>query len=514
MHLLNSPWRGYIVALAVTILVALAGGYLIEDNAALLLFIVPVIAAWSGGLWAGLIATALCVIVGVVFFVPHDGFYVKDRDDQIRVFVFICFSTLMSWLIETLHVTRRRLEDRQRQLEHEIRERKEMENALRDADRRKDEFLATLAHELRNPLTPLSYALQLWPAMAEDRSEAEQLWAMMDRQVQQMTRLINDLMDVARITRGKMPLERQRVSAQALISDAIEAIRPLVQARSHELVISLPDDPIYVDGDVARLTQALGNILHNAVKYTQRNGKIWVTLEPQTDKAVIRIRDNGPGIPEHMLSEIFEMFRQVDQTLERAHGGLGIGLTLVKKMIEVHGGSVEATSEGPGLGSEFIVRLPTLASDAVAEQADADRLAARDGLPCHRILVVDDLQESAQTLATMLRSIGQQVWVAHDGASAIDLAAANKPNVAFLDVAMPGMDGYELARRLRAHGELTGLWLAALTGYGQDEDRLRAYKAGFDHHITKPANLQALRELLLRIPLPEGAGVDRVVAAG
>jgi signal transduction histidine kinase/CheY-like chemotaxis protein len=516
MNRLISPLRPYLIAVLVTSLVVLVGWYFFEDNAPLLLFIVPVIAAWSGGLLAGLFATGLCVVVGVTFFMDHDGLYVRRLDDRIRIVVFVIFGAIMSWLIESLHVARRRLEERQRQLVHEVSERREMERALRDADRRKDEFLATLAHELRNPLTPLSYALQLWPSMAGNSEDAQQLWSTMDRQVQQMTRLINDLMDVARITRGRIPLQRERVAVETLVSEAVEAIKPLVESRGHELIVKLPQQPAMVDGDAARLTQALGNILHNAVKYTDPNSKIWVEVEHETDKAVIRVRDNGPGIPPHMLSEIFEMFRQVDQTLDRSHGGLGIGLTLVKKMIEVHGGSIEARSEGLGKGSEFIVSLPLLPPLPERVESESELFADASSMPRHRILVVDDFQESAQTLAAMLRSIGQEVLLAHDGTTAFNLAMANKPSIAFLDIAMPGMDGYELARQLRSEPELRGIWLAALTGYGQDEDRVRAYKAGFNHHITKPAKLEALKELLHGLPPggDESAPLGSAVAAG
>jgi PAS domain S-box-containing protein len=385
----------------------------------------------------------------------------------------------------------------------DISERLQMEEALRDADRRKDEFLATLAHELRNPIAPISNALQLWPSVENDREQMEELRAMMERQVQQMIRLIDDLMDVSRITRGKIQLRLQSVDLATVVAGAVEAVRPMIESRAHELTINVPDEPLLVQGDVARLTQTLGNLLQNAAKYTGRNGKIAITAWRQGDEALVGVRDNGPGIPRHMLAQIFEMFEQVDQTLDRSFGGLGLGLTLVKRLVELHGGSVEAYSDGPGSGSEFVARLPAIdnARPKRAETRPPGQANLSDGLPRHRILVVDDVVASAKTLAMMLESIGQEVHIAHDGPSAIDRVLVLRPDVVFLDIAMPGMDGYEVARQLRASDQLRDVSLVALTGYGQEEDRRRAIDAGFHHHLIKPTSIDQLARLLFTVPV-------------
>ena len=370
---------------------------------------------------------------------------------------------------------------------------------LKDADRRKDEFLATLAHELRNPLSPLSNALQLWPSIENDHDELNRIRGMMERQIRQITRLINDLMDVSRISRGKIQLQKERIDLGTVISGAIESVQPLIDASGDRVTLALPAEPIFVEADVARLTQVFGNILHNAAKYAGRNGVIWVAADRQNGQVAVSIRDNGPGIPKNMLSQIFEMFKQVDQTTERSFGGLGIGLSLVKQLVELHGGTVEARSEGPGMGSEFIVTLPAQHS---GQSSSTTHHVLHDvsSIPRHRILVVDDIEASATTLAMILKGKGQDVSTANDGESAIRQVLESKPDVVFLDISMPRMDGYEVARRLRRHDELKGLVLVALTGYGQDEDRRKAIEAGFNHHMVKPTSSEELTQLLLTLP--------------
>lgn len=384
----------------------------------------------------------------------------------------------------------------------DVTEHLQLEESLQEVNRRKDEFLATLAHELRNPLAPISNALQVWPLVENDRAQMEQLREIMERQIQQMTRLIDDLLDVSRITRGKIELRTQRVDLATLISSAIETVQPLMAASGHQLTVSIPKEPILINGDVARLTQVFGNILHNAAKYAGRNGVIRVAAEQQDGHAVVTIEDNGPGIPANMLSRIFEMFQQVDQTLDRSHGGLGIGLTLVKRLIDLHGGQVAARSEGPGHGSKFIVTLPISAAgpEAVASRIPDLESRLTTGIPRLQILVVDDVQASAKTLAMMLRSIGQEVAVIHEGSTAVDWILENRPDLVFLDIAMPGMDGYEVARRIRRHDEVKDTFLVALTGYGQEEDRRRAIEAGFNYHMTKPTSIEALEQLLRTRP--------------
>ena len=333
---------------------------------------------------------------------------------------------------------------------------------------------------------------------------------MMGRQVRQMIRLIDDLMDVSRITSDKIELRKQQLDLRTVITGAVESIQAIVDASGQQLNVTLPKMPIFVSGDVVRLTQVFGNILHNAAKFSGGNGKISIVAETQGDSAVVRVCDNGPGIPENMLAEIFETFRQVDSTLERSHGGLGIGLMLVKRLTEMHGGKVEARSEGLGRGSEFVVTLPTLALGVGSNlRVDGDHsvdnkvqsLEQVEGLPRHRILVVDDLPDLAESFAAVLESIGQKVQMVHDGQTAIEAILSDRPDIVFLDISMPVMNGYEVARQLRSRPELKGLTLVALTGYGHSEYQRSAVDAGFDHYVTKPINLEKLREVLLAVPV-------------
>lgn len=400
----------------------------------------------------------------------------------------------------------------------EISERKRQEaelqrqtQALQDEDRRKDEFLATLAHELRNPLSPLSNALQIWPMIESDHAQMDQLRQMMERQVAQMSRLIDDLLDVARITRGKIELRRQVTDLGVLIAGAVEAVQPLISSCNHRLQVELPPEPILIDGDVARLTQVFGNILNNAAKYTSRDGEIRVHAERVENEAIVAITDNGVGIPAHMLSRVFELFQQVDQTLERSHGGLGIGLTLVKRLVELHGGRVEARSDGPARGSTILVTLPILKEGVTGghDGLPSGRKGGLQHLPTLRVLVVDDVEASALTLSMMLQSIGQKVDVVNDGRAAIEWVREHRPDLVFLDIAMPTMNGYDVARRIRADADLNGTYLVALTGYGQESDRRRALEAGFNYHMTKPASIDALEQLLITRPAGANAATAR-----
>ncbi len=381
------------------------------------------------------------------------------------------------------------------------RELRDSERALQEADRRKDQFLATLAHELRNPLAPISYALQVWPVVAKDPARADELRALMDRQVGQLKRLIDDLLDVSRISRGKIELRRDHLDLATVVEGALEAVRPFVASCRHELKVTLPPEPLTLDGDPGRLMQVFGNLVHNAAKYTGRNGHLEVLVAREGAEAVVRVRDDGPGVPRDMLDTIFDMFTQVDQTLHRAQGGLGIGLTLVRTLVELHGGRVEARGGPGGRGSEFVVRLPA----EPPLTAPVDRAAAHLALGVRsmarsmRVLVLDDVRASADTLAMMFRALGQDVRVTYDGATALEVAAAFRPQVVLSDLAMPGMDGYEVARRLRRAFGRTPV-LVALTGYGQEEDRRRAIEAGFDHHLVKPASVDALVAVLEGAP--------------
>jgi PAS domain S-box-containing protein len=372
---------------------------------------------------------------------------------------------------------------------------KRAEQALQEADRRKDEFLAMLAHELRNPLAPIRNAVRVLGMLAPADANLRRATDMVERQVLHMTRLVDDLLDVSRVTRGKITLHREPLLAEDVVARAVEAIRPLVEARRHELTVSLPAGPVRLEGDVTRLTQVLDNLLANAAKYQDNDGHIWLSASQEGSEVVFRVRDRGVGIPRDRLSEVFDLFTQVDSSIDRAQGGLGIGLALVRSLVQMHSGSVTAHSDGPGQGSEFTVRLPALPQTSGCAQEASSQEAART--PGRRVLVVDDNEDGAESLAMFLRLAGHEVRTVHDGAAVLDAAHHFRPQVVFLDIGLPGdLTGYDLAPRLRELPGLEGVLLVALTGYGQEEDRRRACAVGFDHHVTKPADLSALHALL------------------
>jgi signal transduction histidine kinase len=365
---------------------------------------------------------------------------------------------------------------------------------LAEADRRKDEFLATLAHELRNPLAPIRNMLEVMKRADGNGSLMEQAQATMTRQLSHMVRLIDDLLDVSRISRGKVELKRERVELASVMSLAVEACRPLVDGARHDMKVILPPEPIYLNADPVRLAQVFGNILNNASKYTDPGGKIWLTAERQGSDVVVNVKDTGIGIPSDQLGGIFELFTQVDRTLERSQGGLGIGLTLVKRLVEMHGGTVTAHSDGAGQGSEFVVRLPILIEQPKAEQStEASTQKSTTG---RRILVVDDNEDSAMSLAMLLEISGHEVRTANDGLESIDMAAEFRPDIVLMDLGMPKLNGYEAASRIRAQPWGEGMILVAVTGWGQEEDRRRTAEAGFDSHLVKPVDYGAFVKLL------------------
>ena len=372
-----------------------------------------------------------------------------------------------------------------------ITDRKRAEEALREADRRKDEFLATLAHELRNPLAPIRNALHILKPPATDAAAAERLRAMMERQVRHMTRMVDDLLDVSRITRGKVVLRKEVVTLAGVVERVVEATRPLVEERRHEVTLDLPPEPVCLEADPTRLEQVLANLLNNAAKYTDPGGRVRLTARREGGDLVLHVRDNGVGIAADMLGRVFEPFVQADRVLHQSQGGLGIGLTLVRRLVEMHGGTVTAHSDGPGTGSEFVVRLPALGKDEGGRLTEEPEAAPVD--PSRRVLVVDDNVDAAESLAMLLRMAGHEVRVAHDGPAALAAVEADPPEVVFLDIGMPVMNGYDVARRLR---ERPGLMLVAMTGWGQDEDLRRSREAGFAHHLVKPVEPATLYRLL------------------
>ncbi len=367
---------------------------------------------------------------------------------------------------------------------------------IQENDRRRNEFLAMLAHELRNPLAPIRNSLEILRLVGIEQPEVVSARDVINRQLTHLVRLVDDLLDVSRITRGKIQLRPTVVDIGDVVMAAVETSRPLIEAHGHELVISLPALPLMVLGDSARLSQVFSNLLNNAAKYTPDGGRLAILAQREADNVVVRVRDTGSGIPNEMLAKIFELFTQVDRSLDRSHGGLGIGLTLVKRLIEMHSGSVQAYSEGEGCGSEFTIRLPLQPLPApIVEPPDqsgiADPPTAR-----YRVLVVDDNRDAATTLAMLLKTQQHEVHEAYDGLSALKAAIALKPDVILLDIGLPGINGYELAQRLRTIDQTKDALLVAVSGYGQDEDRLKSRLAGFDFHLVKPVDPQMLRTII------------------
>jgi CheY-like chemotaxis protein len=371
-------------------------------------------------------------------------------------------------------------------------ERKRAEHLLREADRRKDEFLATLSHELRNPLAPIRNAVELMRRAGPDSAVAERALAILDRQLQQMVRLTDDLLDMSRITRDAIELRRDRVDLRAVVHSAVETIEPLSDAAAHVLTIDLPDTALWVHGDFTRLAQAFVNILNNAVKYTERGGRIVVHASTEDDRVVVTLSDTGIGIERELLPRIFDMYVRIDSESSHTRSGLGIGLALARRLIELHGGRIEAHSDGLGTGTTFTVRLPVMAEAFFSEPLPA--AAPATAASC-RVLVAEDIPDAAEMLRMMLEIMGHDVRVAADGVQAVAVAEQFDPHVAFLDIGMPRMDGYEAARRIRA-ALGSRVFLVALTGWGQADDERRAMAAGFDRHVTKPADPELLESLI------------------
>jgi signal transduction histidine kinase/CheY-like chemotaxis protein len=375
--------------------------------------------------------------------------------------------------------------------------------AIREADRHKGEFLAMLAHELRNPMAPLLNALHLLGLDGVDRAEAERAREVAERQARHLARLVDDLLDVSRISSGKIQLRLGPVDFRAAIAGAVEAARPIIEERRHELSVTPPESPVMLEADSARLEQVLSNLLNNAAKYTEPGGRIDLEAGREGEFAVVRVRDTGIGIAPELLPRVFELFTQAERSLDRSQGGLGIGLTLVRRLVEMHGGSVSAASRGVGQGSEFVVRLPVSTAVGDDQAADGECPAPprepRASEP-RRVLIVDDNQDAARMLARLLHADGHRVEVVYDGPAALEAARARPPDVVLLDIGLPGMDGYEVARRLREQEGPHRALLVALTGYGQEDDVRRSRAAGFDDHRVKPVDLDVLRPLIERGP--------------
>ncbi len=384
----------------------------------------------------------------------------------------------------------------------DITERKRLESQLQqrleelaEADRQKNEFLAMLAHELRNPLGPMRNALYLM-RMAPDTASHEAAQAMIERQLQQLVRLVDDLLDISRIIRGKIELQRERLDLVTALRRAVETAQPIIDAGGHVLEMELPSKPVCVMGDLIRLSQVIGNLLTNAAKYSARPGRIHVRLAQEGDRAVLVVRDEGDGIEPELLPHIFDLFVQGEHSLARSQGGLGIGLTLVRRLVEMHDGEVSASSAGKGRGSAFAIRLPAIAPVDIAAPQPRDQERAPAGVS-RRVLVVDDNVDAAHSMAGVLELFGHSVHYVHDGPAALGAVAHFCPDLVVLDIGLPGMDGYEVARRLRAMPGFGRKPIVGVTGYGQDEDRRRSREAGFDHHLVKPVDPEALQRLVV-----------------
>jgi signal transduction histidine kinase/CheY-like chemotaxis protein len=378
-------------------------------------------------------------------------------------------------------------------LEHEMQVRERAEEALRLADRRKDEFLATLAHELRNPLAPIRTGLDILRLRSGDAQATQRATDIMERQLRQMVRLVDDLLDVSRINTGKFTIKSGRVELKAVVNDALEVVRPYIELHGHELVIDLPDRPVFLNGDATRLAQILSNLLNNAAKYTNRGGRVGLKATVDDRTLVLVVSDTGIGIAPDLLDTVFEMFVQVDSTLERSNAGLGVGLSLARKLVELHGGTIEAHSAGLGHGSQFVVRLPIIVDPELpAKPTPASFISAET----YRILLADDNVDFVNSIGALLTAMGHSVVITHNGTDALAAAKRFCPDYAFLDIGLPQMSGYDLARGIRDLSCCTMTVMVAVTGWGQEKDRQLAFEAGFDHHMVKPVRFEQIEEIL------------------
>jgi signal transduction histidine kinase len=417
--------------------------------------------------------------------------------------------------LQTEVTARRRAEEQMRQLNDELelrvaertetllnRERalQSLADALKKADRRKDEFLATLAHELRNPLAPLLSGLHLL-TLSRDPAIVVDTIGMMNRQLSHLVRLIDDLLNASRITTDKLTLRKERVSLQAIIATAVEASRPVIDSARHILTTNLPEDTIWLEADPTRVSQVVSNLLTNAAKYTPDGGSINLTAVREAGEAIVRVTDTGLGIPSEMLCDVFDMFTQVNRTLERSQGGLGIGLAIVKRLVDLHGGTITAESPGHGAGSTFTVRLPVLdvGDQGNGYQTTHESTPAQSAISGRRVLVVDDNVDAAESLAKVLQICGHEIRIAHSGQEALNVASPFKPEVVLLDIGLPMMNGYEVARRLRSEPGLKGALLVALTGWGNEDNKRKSQEAGFDFHLTKPVDGMTIQTILATI---------------
>jgi signal transduction histidine kinase/CheY-like chemotaxis protein len=456
-------------------------------------YLAIVVAAAIGGFGPGLFATLLGGLLGIgLANLPVDKLQLGTVAEQLRLTIYLLSGLGISLIAAGMHNARRRAREEAEQLRRSTEELRVANERLVEADRSKDHFLAVLSHELRNPLMPIKHSLYVLEKVPSDAEPARRARASIERQIDQMTRLVNDLLDVTRISRDKLTLQRDRFDLRQVVSRTVEDHRAVFMARGIRVDARQPERPLWIHGDAARISQVFGNVLHNAAKFTRHGGEVRVSLEERDGQAVLRVRDNGVGISAEMLARIFEPFMQAEQGLDRGAGGLGLGLTLVKRLVELHGGSVEARSAGEGEGAEFTITLPL----DTQPEAGADPEPRPVSRSPRRVLVIEDNVDSADTLRLLLRINGHEVEVCYSGAEGLGKARAFNPDAVLCDIGLPGMDGYELARAFRQDPALSRTTLVALTGYASREDRDRAMAAGFDRHLVKPSSIEELERVL------------------
>jgi signal transduction histidine kinase/ActR/RegA family two-component response regulator len=462
---------------------------LLEDATFAVFLSAVVVVAWFGGIGPCVLAQTLTLAAALLLTDPQP----PNREPAVKVWAglaaFFFVGIVAGVLSDSMRAARRRA---QQEADEAISQREQ----LREADRRKDEFLATLAHELRNPLAPIRTGLELMKLCADKPETVAQVRVTMERQVQQMVRLIDDLLDVSRITRGKLQLRRCPVELADIVHTAVDATRPFIDGARHELTLVLPDEPVVLDADASRLAQVLANLLNNAAKYTPAGGRITLSAEQRDREVAVTIRDTGMGIPPGMCEQIFGLFVQVGRSMDGGDTGLGIGLTLVKSLVELHGGRVDVQSAGLNQGSAFTVRLPVVSRQVPQTSPPDRRLVCPGAVLKRRVLIADDNLAALETLSLMIELLGYEVRRARDGAEAVALAETFRPDTVLMDLGMPNVNGYEAARRMREQPWGRRLLLIATTGWGQEEDRRRSREAGFDHHLVKPIDTEVLRDLL------------------
>lgn len=480
------------------------------------------LSSWYGGLRGGLMTTVLAALVSdLLFLEPIGSLAISDRRHGVSLLVFVLVGLMISWIThervqavarlreahEGEHAARRAAQEAAQRMQQLYEEAEHLRREAEAASRAKDEFLAMLGHELRNPLAPMVTAIELMRARGGGQLGREA--QVIARQVQHLCRMVDDLLDVSRITRGMVTIAKRPVDLGPILARAVEMASPLLESRQHHLDVDVPQGGLHLDGDPDRLAQVFANLLANAAKYTDPGGRIELSAAREGEELVVAVRDNGVGMTPELLARVFDLFVQGAQGPERSAGGLGIGLALVKSLVTMHGGDVEARSEGPGKGSEIIVRLPASAA-APAEGAAPHRAPARPASAPRRVLVVDDNEDAADLLADALRGEGWEVAVAVDGPQALSLLSSFQPEVAVLDLGLPVMDGYELAAQIRERLGPRAPRLLALTGYGQDRDRKASEAAGFERHLVKPVRAE---ELVAAIAEPGAAGEPTAPAA-